>query len=634
VCAPAILVIVETSMGGSALGRITGAAADQAVQAAGYTAANFANRAIQGDPKATAEQFFHEGAGAVIFGAGLGALGSTMTRMAGAHTGDFIDGLREMEARGGLKATGAIQNTLSKWEMKVGPERLLEIGRYLGGEGGIGPLKSYDEMLKLAESRFKGPAAAEMDTILQRATTGKTGSVAFMDEIFDKIDNDPVIKRWAANKLDKEAYGRFRSRLDDLKHDYVDYNTDGTVRNWKQITPEELHTLAKNFGDQARGFAGSGDPSKGALTAAFDAGRIAVNKRLDTLLDKVSDQLGNGSELAKAWKDAKFRYQAGLFLEDGATVGWKRTMGNNQVSPVELAGTAVGALTGHAPGAALLGAGVAFARREGSAIENTVARSTANFLERLQADSGRKIGESVGRIFRAAAGEATALVSEAHEQHSVSSKNFSQVAARIARSANDPEYVAQQITSNFGPVVEGDPKVALALQQTASQAAQHLAKLLPTYQQNGPLDSNYRPSPSEVAKLSRTLAAVHAPETVLNRIADGTYTAEDGLTLAAVYPSLHPQMKSQVAEALAEALAKGERIPYRSQLGLAQFLGTSLGTYQTGGAIASVQAAYAAQSQQSQQSQPSKGNPNVEFRSSAHIASETQAREMKGLGKA
>jgi hypothetical protein len=621
---------VEASAGSNALGRITAAAASQAVQGAGYAGADWANRKLQGDPKANAEQLFHQGVAAALFGGALGAAGGAMSKAADGHFEDFVEQLRAIEARGGMKATGAIQKELTQWTKslgKDGAEKLAKISRYLGEEGGVGFRKSFPEMLELAETKFKAPAVIDMEQILAKANTGKKGSVGFFDEVFDRILNDPKIKRWSKDTLDRRTYNSFIDHLKEVQREYATLNPDGSIAYYNQITPEGLHKLSMNFGTKSRSYTGTRDPQSNALTAAYDTGRIAVRARLDQLFNEV-EKSGMAKGLEKAWHDAKFRYQAGLFLEDGATRGLLRSQGNNQGSPLEVMGALTGAVAGGGHGlgtgavtSALTGAGVALVRREGAAIQNAGARALANWLEKAQVQSGRTIGQSVERIFQAGGGEASALAAKVLDSHRVSREDFPKVAARYTQAARDPDYLARQITDNFGPLVEGAGSTALALHGTAVAAAQHLASKLPTYEKAGPLDRDYTPSRPELAALQRHAAIVHSPEMVLHQIASGTYTAEDGLTLAAVYPTLAPQIKQAVAEALTEKLARGETIPSRSRLGLSQFLGSPLNSSQTPQTIAAVQAAYAASAKPQQAQPPPK---EVKFKSSENLASSSQ----------
>ncbi len=617
---------VEGIAGKSALSRITASAVNQATQGAAYAGADWANRVVQGDPKATAEQLFSQGVGAALFGGGLGALGGTMTKMASGHTADFVETLRDLEARGGLKATGAIQGLLSKWEKQVGPERLKEIGKFLGREGGVGPFKSFEEMLQLAEDRFKAPAVQKMEEVLA-SVTGKKHGYGFIDEIIDEIRKDPLIVKWSRNALDKEGYGKFESVMNDLEHQFALHDANGMITAYTAISPKSLHELSQAFREKARGYASSLEAGRSAMTNAFDAGRFITDRRLDKMLDDVTKNLGgNPGELVKAWKDAKFRYQAGLFLEEGATKGWNRGLGNNQISPMEAMGAMTGAVTGHAPGAALLGTAVGIVRREGSALENSGARHVADFLEKMQQRSGQKIGEGIEKIFRGAAGKLSADLGETWSEHRLTRSNFAEKTAMLNRMAQDPEHVAQKITGSFGPLVEGHGGVAMALHDTASKVAQNLSGALPSYQKTGPLDADYTPSPSELAVFNRQWLIAHEPTSILNRIAEGSYLEEDGKGLRAMYPSLEPKIKAAVADALAEKLASGEVIPNRAKLGLSQFLGMDLDRRTTGGAIAAAQAVYLAQAQAQQQQKPP---PKVDFKSSGQGMTDRQATEAR-----
>jgi hypothetical protein len=476
-------------------------------------------------------------------------------------------------------------------------------------------------MLELAETRFKGPAAADMEAILQNVQ-GHKKAWGFVDDLHREIFADPRIQKWANNPLDKEAYGRFVGKMNDVFEKYTVRNPDGTVNFYKGMSPATLHELSQQFAAEARGWGSTmTDPARGALASAFDHARYVTNGKLEKLLEAAAPAGPGQAGLAAAWKEAKFRYQAGLFLEDGATQGLNRSWGNNQVSPLETIGSMTGAITGGAPGAAMLGVGVGVVRREGAALQNEGARRLGDFIEKLQSKSGEQIAEGIKRIFSNSASQAAALVSEARERHRITPENYAEMAGKIYQAANDPEHVAKQIGQSFGPLIEGQGDVALALQTTASAAAQHLAGQLPDRQRTGPLDHDYVPSASELANINRHWTAMHAPESILNRIADGSFTSEDAAALTTVYPAGLPAMKAQVAEALADALAKKQVIPAEARIGLGQFLGVELSSRSTGQTIASVQAACQSMAQKPQGKPPSK----VDFHGSDQYSTERQA---------
>ena len=626
---------VEGIAGKSALSRITASAVNQATQGAAYAGADWANRAVQGDPRATAEQLFSQGAGAVIFGGGLGALGGAMTRVASGAIPDVVGTLRDLEARGGLKATGAIQAELTKWLKQIPKERLEEIGRILGREGGVGPFKSFDEMLQLAEDRFKAPAFKRMEAVLDSVTGEKKG-YGFVDEIFDAVRRDPMIRDWGKHNLSsyRAAHDKFMAELDDIQRRYTVFDANGNVKYYKSISPTELHKLSKDFSNAARnsGRTTMMDPMATETTAAYDKARYLTNQRIEQMFEDVERAKNKiPGKLAAEWKDAKLHYQTGLFLEDGANRGLRRSMGNNQVSPMETIGAMTGALAGHAPGAALLGATVAVVRREGAAIENLGARRLADFLEKMQQRSGQKITDGIGKIFRAGTGRLSAEFADSWAEHRITREDYPDTIRRLNRLAQDPEHTAQQVTNSFGPLVEGNGQVALALHDTASKVAANLSASLPTPQKAGPLDPDYTPSRSELAVLNRQWVIAHDPTSILHRIADGTYLEEDGKGLQAMYPALAPKIKAAVADALAEKLASGEIVPAKARLGLSQFLGMELDSRATGLTIAAAQAAYAQQEQAQQNQKPA---PKVNFESSSKQYATDRQTSQDRMGKA
>ena len=263
----------KAATGTGSLGRITAAAANQATQGALYAGADWANRAVQGDPKATAEQLFSQGAAGAIFGGALGAVGGTMTRIAGSHADDIVESLRSMEARGGLKSTGAIQGDFNRWLKslgKNGEERLEEIGRFIGREGGSRPLQSFEEKMVLAD-QWKEEAWGVMKGLLDETKLKGLKGYGSVDDLIGKVMEDPFMKRWAKANFTEAEYETFTGKLRTLENKYVmTRDADGLPLTYRALGPDDLHELSKDAAQQARGYAGSQDAQRKIITAAFD----------------------------------------------------------------------------------------------------------------------------------------------------------------------------------------------------------------------------------------------------------------------------------------------------------------------------------------------------------------------------
>jgi hypothetical protein len=615
----------KAAMGTGSLGRITAAAANQAAQGALYAGADWANRAVQGDPKATAEQLFAQGAAGAVFGGTLGAIGGTMTRIAGSHADDIVETLRSLEARGGLKSTGAIQGDFNRWIKSLGRNgeaKLEEIGRFIGREGGATPFQSFDDKLALSE-KWKDEAWQVMKGQLDAA--GAKKAYGFVDDIINDVKADPFIQKWAKDPFSRSTYNTFMEHLQFLENDYVIRNAQGVITAYKAITPEVLHDLSKMAAQQARGFAGSQDAQRKIITAAFDNVRYKINERLSNLMDSVGVS-------SKVFKEAKAKYQAALFLEEGAEKGWVRTKGNNVGSPTEILGAVAGAAQHGITGAAVTGTAVGIVRREGSALTNFAARHVADFLEKVQTQTGQKIADSIGNVFRSAGGVTSAIVGRKQAEYNLTRDNFSEKMAEVSRVAQDPEHAAERITTAYGPMIEEAGQVALSLQQTAVQNAQFLTRQMPTYQKQGLLEREYTPSHTELSVFNRAWAVAHDPTVVIDRIATGTFVPEDAHALQSMYPALFPLIKAQLADALASAVANKVAISPQARMGLSQFLGVTLSSNMTGPSIAQAQAVHA---QSMQQAQPAPPPKNLNFKSSSQYATSTQAsRERMDSGKA
>lgn len=263
---------------------------------------------------------------------------------------------------------------------------------------------------------------------------------------------------------------------------------------------------------------------------------------------------------------------------------------------------------------------------------NFAARHVADFLEKVQTQTGQKIADSVANVFRATGGVASSMLARKYSEHAVTRENFGEKMAEVSRVAQDPEHAAERITTAYGPMIEEAGQVALSLQQTAVQNAQHLMKQMPTYQKQGLLERPYTPSHTELSVFNRAWSVANDPTVVIDRIASGTFVPEDASNLQAMYPALFPLIKAQLADALASAVANKVSISPQARMGLSQFLGVTLTPEMSGPSIAQAQAIHA---QSVQQAQPAPPPKKVDFKSSNQYATSTQAsRERMDSGKA
>ncbi len=138
---------------------------------------------------------------------------------------------------------------------------------------------------------------------------------------------------------------------------------------------------------------------------------------------------------------------------------------------------------------------------------------------------------------------------------------------------------AKNDTSHYMPD-HGASQVA-----TITRAAQYLDQLKPAVKRPTPLDTPIKPTSSEKAAYDNALNIASQPLIVMNKIKAGTATPADVAALKAIYPNLYARYAQKLTTEMTEALSKGKVIPYRTKLGLSQFLGQPMDSTMTSSSI-------------------------------------------------
>ena len=127
-----------------------------------------------------------------------------------------------------------------------------------------------------------------------------------------------------------------------------------------------------------------------------------------------------------------------------------------------------------------------------------------------------------------------------------------------------------------GELQAGAPGTAAALVDKLLQGVKFLDSRAPKDPYAGMPESikpMWKPSASDVGKWYRYVEAVERPETMLDKMANGTFSLEHRDALRAVYPELYEDMKSRVYEKLS---VWDKKVPYAKKATLAQFFGTEI----------------------------------------------------------
>lgn len=157
-------------------------------------------------------------------------------------------------------------------------------------------------------------------------------------------------------------------------------------------------------------------------------------------------------------------------------------------------------------------------------------------------------------------------------------KKFKEVTGQLNELQNNPQMMMDKLEGATKDLYSYAPQTSQAVSTSMALATGFLASKVPQIPHTGPLQPEYVPSETEIAKFDRYLTAVERPLTVLNELKNGTLTSETVETLQTVYPQLYQQMQSTLLSKLTDAMAKKKNfsLPYKTKLMFSQFLGQDL----------------------------------------------------------
>lgn len=160
----------------------------------------------------------------------------------------------------------------------------------------------------------------------------------------------------------------------------------------------------------------------------------------------------------------------------------------------------------------------------------------------------------------------------------------------VAQSQVNPQMLQKIADNHLGTYLPGHGQ---ALGQTTGNAVQYLNSINPDKPKQLPLDTDRKPSTVEKASYENALNIAQQPMMVVQKIKDGTVTAQDVAHLNSLYPALYNEMKTRISEEMTNHLSKGNSntgsrienskygIPYKTRIGLSLFLGQPLDSTMT-----------------------------------------------------
>jgi hypothetical protein len=173
------------------------------------------------------------------------------------------------------------------------------------------------------------------------------------------------------------------------------------------------------------------------------------------------------------------------------------------------------------------------------------------------------------------------------------------------------------------------PEAAGAMGEAMGRAVNYLATIKPPEDKMGPLDPKRVPSKSEQVKYQRALEVAEQPLVTMQRIKDGSLTAEDIHTMQAIYPTLLDSLRQQVTNRMADHVAEGGIVPMPQAMAISMFLGQPLKSALMPQNIVSNQSIYAPQPPPGSQKGPKNANKGALNNLSSAEATPSQAREQQ-----
>ncbi len=151
----------------------------------------------------------------------------------------------------------------------------------------------------------------------------------------------------------------------------------------------------------------------------------------------------------------------------------------------------------------------------------------------------------------------------------VDPKSLPELEQHLDNFKNNPD----QMFSIGGSLGNTLPEHAGMIATKAANAMNYLSGLKPMGSQNSPFDKITPPSKIQQRQYQRQLGFAEQPLSVIPHIKAGTVQPADLQTIQSIYPQMAQSLKDRVFDHAADAKQKGEKIPYRSKVGLSSILG-------------------------------------------------------------
>jgi hypothetical protein len=312
---------------------------------------------------------------------------------------------------------------------------------------------------------------------------------------------------------------------------------------------------------------------------SFDG--VAKKLSTDNGLAAFSKRVGRGEETFEKQALRKFDAQFGTDFTNEARMVWAKdqftkasTQGSRKTNMFWSIGAGLGSAFGHA--GAMVGGGLgaqvgAFLDQQGGKALNTIMSNAEKLqqIERLVNQSTNALNKAVKGVLTKT-GPATAILgtNQTHEEHKQSAEKLRLLASNIEAMS---DHVGQFSAQVYGAA----PQTSSAIAGVSTAALGFLASKLPPARQESLFNKPMEYTPAELDKFGRYVDVVKNPMKVLDSISTGHPSKEGVETLQAVYPTLYGQMQTRMLHELTNMKNPAD-LPYKTRLGVSQFMGTPL----------------------------------------------------------
>ena len=350
-----------------------------------------------------------------------------------------------------------------------------------------------------------------------------------------------------------------------------------------QIDPAHALSIVRRYGKGLKGERMGGDLER-------------ILARQEDVFDVASKYLDIGDDGAKKIAEAReIRKQVTAALEERAEIAayaddWSKIRSAEGADSVSIGmlsntgatlGAGIGGAIGGLPGATIgTAVGSAVTRpytmlRGLAGLQELAERmnlNTAGAVDRFLGGKGASVGsgtlpgvvswDTPARAAKLAGAQAVAKREKPEDR-------YERILDNAPLLAMDPSVLARRMDDQLFAVRDVAPGLAGAMPQKVQAAAAFLqGKIPPSFEP--PLGGPRLVDPVARARFLRYVDAIEDPAGTLDRLADGTLTAEHTEALRAVYPEIYYDAQRQIMDRLGQRIVDGDPVPFdkRVQIGI------------------------------------------------------------------